>query len=169
MKTNRWFFLLLVPVLWSVTSLIHFQFPGDEYAMWGISSLAGSWVLSSTPNVGDINQAWIRFSVAGLGFLVMAVVGWVLCWLKVRIRTWSALWLACAIAWLAFMIGKFPSTERALAKNGSWSAYVLSAMLMAAYATTLLAILGGGVKLLMRKFQKPSALNAGPNPAVTAR
>ncbi len=33
MKTNHWFYLLHVPTLWVFGSLIHFQFPGDEYGM----------------------------------------------------------------------------------------------------------------------------------------
>ncbi len=169
MKTNHWFFLLVVPGLWVTCSLIHFQFPGDEYALWVIDSMAGSWVYFLVPNVGDILQGWSRFSVAGAGALVMAMVGWILCWLNVRKRIWTGLWAVGAVAWSGFMMSWFTSLEQALAKNGSWWAYLFSAAMIAAYLATLLALIGGGVKLLTRKFAKTSEPSFGSNAQTTAR
>jgi hypothetical protein len=154
MISNRGFFLLVVPILWSFVSVIHFRFPGDEYGLWVISSIAGSWVLMVVPGVGDINQPWIRSSVAGAGALVMAVFGCVLCWLKVRILFWLVLWLMSALTWLGFMLSGYPSLERALAKNGSWWAYLLSAALMAAYTAILISMATGTFQLILRRLAR---------------
>lgn len=165
MKTDHWFILLVVPVLWGTGSLIHFQFPGDEYALWVFGSMAGSWVSFLLPNVGDIHQWWIRISVAGVGAVVMAMLGWILCWLKVRKRIWTGLWALGAVAWWGFMMSRFTGLEQALAKNGSWWAYLFFAAMMAVYSATLLALAGGGIKLLKQKFSKSAAPSSGSNPA----
>lgn len=162
--STRGFFLLVVPILWSFGSVMHFRFPGDEYAMWGVSSMAGAWVLFLVPSVGDINQPWIRSSVAGAGALVMAAVGGLLCWLRVRIWVWSVLWLVSAAIWLGYMISRYPSIERALAKNGSWWAYVLSSALLAMYCASLLALAVGTIKLLWGKLFPPAAPNSATDP-----
>jgi hypothetical protein len=169
MKTKHGFFLLVVPVLWGTGSLIHFHFPGDEYALWVFGSMAGSWVSLLLPNVGDIHQWWIGFSVAGVGTLVMALAGWILCWLKVRKRIWIGLWAVGAVAWLGFMMSRFTSLEQALAKNGSWWAYLFFAAMMAAYSATLVALTGGGIKLLMREFPKSVASSSGSHSAAPSR
>jgi hypothetical protein len=161
MISNRGFFLLVVPILWSFASVIHFRFPGDEYAMWGVSSLAGSWVLFLVPSVGDIHQPWIRSSVAGTGALVMAAFGCVLWWLKVRILFWLVLWLISALTWLGFMLSGYPSLERALAKNGSWWAYLFSAAMMAAYTAILVSTATGFFQLFLKRFaREPAAPNS---------
>ncbi len=169
MKTNHWFFRLVLPALWVTCSLIHFHFPGDEYALWVIDSTAGAWVLFLLPNVGDIHQWWVRGSVAGAGALVMVVAGWILCGLNVRLRIWIGLWVVGALAWSGFMMSQFRSPEEALAKNGSWWAYLFSTAMIAVYFATFLAFVGGGVKFLMRKFSKPLMPNSELNPPVTAR
>lgn len=169
MKTNRWFFLFVVPVLWATCSLIHFHFPGDEYAMWVIDSMAGAWVLFLAPNVGDIHQWWIRFSVAGTGALVMAMVGWMLCRLKVRKSVWTGFWVVGAAASSVFMMSWFASSEQALAKNGSRWAYVFSAAMIAAYFATLLTLIGCGVKVLARKLSNPLTPGSGPGTQVAVR
>lgn len=157
MISNRGFFLLVVPILWSFASVIHFRFPGDEYGLWVISSIAGSWALMVVPNIGDIHQPWIRSSVAGAGALVMAAFGGVLCWLKVRILFWLVLWTISALTWLGFMLSGYPSLERALAKNGSWWAYLLSAAMMAAYTAMLISVAVGIFQLFLRRMaRKPT-------------
>ena len=168
MISNRGFFLLVVPILWSFASVIHFRFPGDEYAMWGISSMAGTWILFLAPSVGDIHQPWIRSSVAGTGALVMAAVGGIQYWLKVRVWLWTLLWLISALVWLGCMISQYPSAERALAKNGSWPAYLLSAALLAAYCASLLGIAGGTIRLLLQKWSRSKTPVSASNPAVVS-
>jgi len=169
MKTNHWFFLLAVPGLWVACSLIHFQFPGDEYTLWAIGSMAGSWIFLLLPNVGDIHQGWIRCSVAGTGALVMTMVGWILCGLNVRKRIWIGLWAVGAVVWSGFMMSRFTSPAEALAKNGSWWTYFFSTAMMAVYFAILLTLMGGGVKFLVRKFSRPLMPGYESNTQVTAR
>ena len=120
------------------------------------------------PNVGDIHQGWIRLSVAGAGALVMAMVGWILCRLNVRKRIWTGLWVVGAVAWSGFMMSRFTSPEEALAKNGSWWTYLFSTAMMAIYFGTLLTLMSGGVKLLVRKFLKPLVPSSESNTPVAA-
>jgi hypothetical protein len=169
MKSNLWFFLLAVPALWVTCSLIHFHFPGDEYGLWVIDSMAGSWIFLFLPNVGDIHQGWIRGGVAGAGTLVMAMAGSLLCGLNVRKRIWIGLWAVGAVAWSGFMMSRFTSPAEALAKNGSWWTYLFSTAMMAVSFASLLALMGGGVKLLARKYAKPLGSGSGSNPAVASR
>jgi len=169
MKTSHWFFRLAVPLLWCICSLIHFQFPGDEYALWVIDSMAGSWIFWLLPKVGDIHQGWIRGSVAGAGALMMAMAGSILCGLNVRKRVWIGLWAVGAVAWSGFMMSRFTSSAEAVAKNGSWWAYLFSAALMAGYFATLLALMGGGAKFLLRKFPKPLVPGSESSSPIAAR
>jgi hypothetical protein len=153
MTKERWFYWLILPFAWAGCSLLHFHFPGDEYALWAISSMAGSWVFIFMPNIGDIHQPAIRLLVAGVGALMLAGAGVLLDWLRVRWWVWTMLWLTTSLAWLAFTLGQYPTLERALAKNGSWWAYLFSATLMGCYSALLLSALGGGFKRLRQKLQ----------------
>jgi hypothetical protein len=139
MNAPRWFFVLLVPLAWGGCSLVHFQFPGDEYAMYFISSMAGAW-LCIFVRIGDIHQWWIPWSVAATGASVMAGVGWALMRLAASHWLWLALWAGSTLGLLALMISEYPSLERALSKNGSWWAYVCSAALMGSYVASALSL-----------------------------
>jgi hypothetical protein len=157
MKNEQWFYCLILPLAWAGGSLLHFRAPGDEYALWAVSSLAGSWVFIFIPTVGDINQPAIRLLVAGVGAVTIAGAGGILSWLRVRWWVWTTLWLATSLAWLGFTVGQYPSLERALAKNGSWWAYIFSAMLMGCYSALLLGAVGGGFKRCRQKLQAKRA------------
>jgi hypothetical protein len=147
LKSGRvWFYCLAVPLGWAGVSLLHFQFPGDEYALWAISSMAGTWVLLLLPNVGDIKQLWLPLTVAGTGALVLAGCGALLRWLRVRWWIWTILWLIASAGWLAAMLSQYPTLERAMAKNGSWWAYILSALLMGANTAMVAGLVAGAGK-----------------------
>jgi hypothetical protein len=137
--------------------------------MWLIDSMAGSWVFILLRNVGDIHQWWIRGSVAGAGALVMAMAGWILCGLNVRKRIWIGLWAVGAVAWSGFMMSRFTSPAEALAKNRWWWTYIFSTTMMAFSFATLLGLMGGGVKLLARRFAKPLGSGSGSNPAAASQ
>jgi len=147
MNADRWFFLLAVPAGWAALSLLHFHFPGDEYGLWAVSSMAGTWSLLLLPNLGDIHQPWIRLCVAGVGALVMAGAGWMLWRLRVRKHWWLVLWLVVAVVVLVTSVKSYPSLEHALRKNGSWTAYILSSLLLGMYAVMLVA----GIAALCRR------------------
>ncbi len=138
-------YLAVLPALWSIGSLVHFHFPGDEYGLWVLGSIAGSWVAFIMPNTGDIHHWTLRAAVVGTGALTMFGAGALLLWLKVPIRAWIAGWLVSAPAMLALSLRGVSSFADALAKNGSWTAYGLFASLAAATLTTALCILAGAV------------------------
>jgi hypothetical protein len=137
MNTHRWFFLFALPAGWAALSLLHFHFPGDEYGLWAVSSMAGTWITFLLPSVGDIHQPWIRFSVAATGALVMAGAGWLLYRLGARRWLWTTVWLLAALIILVITLQSYPSLNQAMRKNGSWTAYILSALLLGTYAATL--------------------------------
>jgi len=153
MNANRWFFTLLIPLAWGGCSLVHFQFPGDEYALYFISSLAGSWFCFFI-QIGDIHQWWIPWSIAATGASVMTGVGWVLARLGVPRRLWLVLFAVSALGLLALMLSGFPSFGRALAKNGSWWAYGCSAALIGSYVASALSL---GLTPLVRWMKRKRA------------
>ncbi len=134
-KNGRLFFLLFVPLAWAVCSRVHFHFPGDEYAMWVISGIAGTWPLFFV-RVSDIHEGWIPWLAAGTGAAVMAALGGLSVWLRVSARWWLIVWAAAGSALLIHSVCAYPSVERMLAKNGSWWAYILSSALIGMYAAS---------------------------------
>jgi hypothetical protein len=139
MNANRWFFLLLVPLAWGGCSLVHFRHPGDEYAMYFISSLAGSWFCFFI-QIGDIHQWWIPWSIAMMGAGVMAGAGWALVRLGAQRWLWVALFGTSAAVVLALSLSQFPSLERTVAKNGSLLAYGCSAALLGSSVASVLSL-----------------------------
>jgi len=138
-------YLAALPALWGIGSLVHFHFPGDEYWLWVLGSIAGSWVAFIMPNTGDIHHWTLRAAVVGTGALTMFGAGALLLWLKVPIRAWIAGWLVSAPAMFALSLRGVSSFADALAKNGSWTACGLFASLAAATFTTALCILVGAM------------------------
>lgn len=152
---TRPFFMLFIPIAWVVISRVHFRFPGDEYAMWAISSFVGTWPLFFI-QVGDINTPWIFWMVAICGGLVMAGAGSLLARLRTPVWLWLVLFLAASVGWLVIMLERYPNMERALAKNGSWWAYILSSCLMGMYSAWVLSLFGA---LLMRARRQRGKFN----------
>lgn len=138
-------YLIALPVLWSVGSLIHFHFPGDEYGLWVLGSIAGSWVAFFVPNIGDIHHWTLRGAVVGTGAVTMLGLGALLYWLRVPGRAWIAAWLVSALAIFILVLGRFSSSAQALAANGSWTAYILFAGLAGATLTSVLSIIAAGI------------------------
>jgi hypothetical protein len=152
-------FMLLLPIVWAVISLIHFRFPGDEYALWATSSIVGTWPCFFI-QVGDINNSWLLWMVALNGGLLMAGAGWVQVRLRVAVWLWVGLFVVAGAGWFAFQLQQYPSVERALAKNGSWWAYLLSSCLMGMYSAWVLSLF---CTLLIRWAQRRG--NVGPQPS----
>lgn len=152
---DRRFYLLFSPLAWAGCSLLHFQYPGDEYAMYFISSVAGSWIFSIF-QAGDIHNPLIPLSVAATGAVVIAAAGWLLVRLRVRKALWAGLFAASALVILWLMLHSFPNLERALRKNGSWWAYVCSAVQLGMYTATVLSAAVVGITRLCRRANVPA-------------
>jgi hypothetical protein len=87
-------------------------------------------------------RALCGYYVAVAGALTFAAAGWVLVELRARASTWIKVWGCLAVLIPCALIGQFETPARAIAKNGSITAYVLSGMLSAATLATILMIVG---------------------------
>lgn len=140
MNLKNTFFVWLLPLLWASCSLVSFHFPGDEYALYVVSSIAGVWI-GFVFEFGDIHNPAIPLSVAATGAGVMAAVGFVMDRVRVRRFVWGILYVIATLMIFVSAIGVYPSTERALSKNGSWWAYIFFSFNMGLYIAVALSFL----------------------------
>lgn len=145
----RWFFAWYLPGVWTTVAWNNFAYPGDEYGGFAAGSLAGLWILFFFNSLGDVRT--IFWLILAAGTPTMAIAGLGLDKLRAPRVAWLALCLAMAGALLFWALASFPSVDRALAKNGSYEAYILPAVnlgLTAATSTMLLFV--GLVRLVQR-------------------
>ena len=137
---KRRFFLWFLPLTFAICSVISFQYPGDEYALWGYSSIAGTWIWFVF-QAGDMHNPMIPALAAGTGALVMAIPGLLLTKLKTNIRLWLWVFVICSVAIFIFTITRYPTIEKALSKNGSWQAYIFSSINVGLYLSIVPTVL----------------------------
>jgi hypothetical protein len=146
---RRRFFAWLLPLLWAPTSLVSYYHPGDEYGLYFISSLLGSWFVM-IQDTGDIHDLWIPLSIAATGAAVCSVLGLMLDLLRVTraglLTCWAA--LAAFMVWSSF--AEFPNVKEALGKNGSWTAYITAAMNTSLTINALVFAIGGALWRMTR-------------------
>lgn len=135
------FYTWLVPLLWAGCSLLSFRFPGDEYAMYAISSIVGVWIGFLVP-FGDVHSLFFPLSITLAGGLVMGVVGLLMDLARLRKIVWGVLWVAAALLIFVLSVNAYPSIEKALSKNGSWWAYVFTSINIGLYVSILLSFTG---------------------------
>ncbi len=87
------FYTWILPLLWTPCPLIQYRFPGDEYAMFAVSSIPGFWVGLIRP-FGDIHDPAIPISIALAGALTVTAIGLLMDWMRVSKKTWVALFLS---------------------------------------------------------------------------
>ena len=136
----RLFYLWLIPLIWGVCCWMGFYYPGDEYAMWAIGSIAGTWV-AFVFGVGDLHSILFRLGVVGAGVLPMAVAGALLDWLKVRRWSWLLSYALCFTAIFCISVFSYPSLAKALSKNGSWWAYIFFSGNAGLYVSTVAIVI----------------------------
>jgi hypothetical protein len=144
MRKDFPFFLWFLPLLWGVCSYVHHSYPGDENAMWLLSSTAGLWV---TPFafLGGASKAVIALYVAVAGAAVMSVIGFAMDRFHIRKALWIVLFLMGALAIFGAAIMSYPSIEWAINKNGSWWAYILFSINIGIYLSIILSAMLTGV------------------------
>ncbi|MBN2309507.1 MAG: hypothetical protein JXR94_11080 [Candidatus Hydrogenedentes bacterium] len=138
MKPRNKFFVWLVPLLWATCSYVHYHYPGDEYALYAIGSIAAIWIVPLV-HIGDIHNPLFPLSITLAGAVVMAAAGWIMDRLRTHRRLWAALYAGAAAAILCASLLAFPSIDRAIRKNGSMAAYVLFAANAGLYVSVVLA------------------------------
>lgn len=152
MRFYRW----ALPLIWLAVSVAALEYPGDEYALWGVGSAAGIWIVYVVHLPGEIRV--IARVVWCAGAPVVALAGWPLDALRVPRRVWLAVWLSIAFAFCLWSIGAHRSYDRAISKNGSLAAYVLFSLNFGSYlAWPLLVALG----VLRRRRRAPHGCCAG--------
>ncbi|HET6878544.1 MAG TPA: hypothetical protein VFI31_00130 [Pirellulales bacterium] len=139
----RWLYAWFLPLLWTTIAWQNFYHPGDEYGGFFVGSLAGLWVGAFSINAGSVRQAAIL--VVAAGATSVATAGWILDKLRAPLAAWFCLFLVTAAGLFARSFGAFPSVERALAKNGSYEAYVLPSLNLGLTLATLAVLLATAV------------------------
>lgn len=149
MRSETRFYVWFLPVVWGVCSYAHHYYPGDENALWLVGSAAGWWM---APFVffGSASKTAAALGIAAAGALVMALVGWGMDRFSVRKRLWGPLYGLCTLSVFAAAVLSYGSIERALAKNGSWWAYILFACLMGMYLSVALSVVATGAARAVR-------------------
>jgi hypothetical protein len=127
-----------LPLIWTSIAWMNFHYPGDEYGGFAAGSLAGLWIFLIIPQINDVKWALPFILLAGA--TTTGICGFVMDKLRVPSIAWLVLWLIAASSILAWAFYSFPSVERALAKNGSYAAYVLPAMNLGVYASTIVMV-----------------------------
>lgn len=122
---RRWFFRIILPLLFVALAYGGYRNPGDEYGLCGVGSIAGFWYVMILGDHGSIEQIVTRGIIAGA--ITMFVLGWLLDALRVRRRWWLPLWLVIATTLCYTSIAAYPSYARAMSKNGNfWSYFFFS-------------------------------------------
>jgi hypothetical protein len=138
-KSRRWCYVWMLPLVWVLVSFAAANYPGDEYGLWGVGSMAGVWIIAIVGNVSSVWKLLPFVLVAGAAS--MAVVGLLLDLLRTPRRWWVILWGVTAVAFCVLTIASYPSYQRAMGKNGSLQAYIFFSLNMGLYATCLIMLL----------------------------
>ena len=149
---KKYLFVWLIPVLWSASSLLSLNWPGDEYGLYAVSSLAGTWIVFLVKPGGSPHDMafWLPITVCGI--LVMSICGFVLSLLKASLKVWIPVYLLSAVALCVLAVCSYPSFEKAMSKNGSLWAYIFSSMNIGLYVSVIFtAIISGILKMIKPK------------------
>ena len=95
-KSSSWCYVWMLPLVWTLVSFAAAHYPGDEYGLWGVGSLAGVWIIVILGNVSSVWE-FLPFVLAA-GAASMAVVGLLLDLLRTPRRWWLILWGVTAVA-----------------------------------------------------------------------
>ncbi|MGH7139730.1 MAG: hypothetical protein ACREHD_28655, partial [Pirellulales bacterium] len=123
----RWLYSWFLPLFWTTVAWNNFYYPGDEYGGFFLGgALPGLWIIAIVGSMGNVQHTAVL--VVAAGAVTVAVAGWLLDKLRAPFVPWALLSLVSAAGLFAWSLSHFPTIERALAKNGSYEAYVLPAL-----------------------------------------
>lgn len=158
----RVFYILTLPIVWAIATVVSYFHPGDEYGMFVFSSIAGAWVCFTMRNIGHLRDVLWIIIVAGVA--VLAVLGLLMDRLRVPKRVWGALFVLGFSLVLATSLLQFPSLDRAVSKNGSITAYIAAACNVGLYLSITLALIIRGFTAAVRAIRERKT--SGHTPAL---
>ena len=169
MTRLRLLYTVLLPITSTALSAMSFRYPGDEYGLWAVSSMAGGWILVAAPSLhqGQAPGTILPWVLAA-GFLSLLPMGYLLDRLRAPRILFLVVWVTLAVLAVVSTIRQFPSYERAIAKNGSLAAYTLAGANFTLTVTALLFVgvfaLAATVRRLSRSAQLGGAARTPASP-----
>jgi hypothetical protein len=143
----RWLYAWFLPLFWTTVAWNNFYYSGDEYSGFFFGgALPGLWIIAIVGSMGNVQHTAILVGAAGAG--TVAIAGWILDKLRAPFVPWALLFLVTATGLFAWSMSRFPTIERALAKHGSYEAYVLPALNVGLIFATLVMVTGSGLHRL---------------------
>ena len=133
----RVFFGIVLPVIWATAALTSYFHPGDEYGIFVIGSLAGSWVCFLIPDVGHLRD--LLWLILLIGAAILGVLGFLMDRLRMSRRLWGVMFGLCFLSILVLGLMQHPSLDQAIRKNGSITAYAAGACNIGLYFSVILA------------------------------
>lgn len=151
---RRWLYSWFLPLVFVTVAWHNFHYPGDEYAGFFLGGcLEGLWIFAIIDDNGwGVDRAAVF--VVGAGAATVSVAGWLLDKLRVPYLAWCLLLWLTAGAVFAWSLSLFPTVERALAKNGSYEAYILPAINLGLIAATAVTFAGTGFFRVLQRFSR---------------
>ncbi len=138
-RRNPWFYRLTVPSIWLTAALFSWHNPGDEYGLFAVALLPAVWL---APFLHFVHLREVLPFILAAGTATMFVAGWLMDRLQIHRAVWFTFLVVGTIALVLWSIGEFPTYQRAMAKNGSLTAYVAAATNLSLYVATLLTVAG---------------------------
>lgn len=134
---SRLFYLWLLPPLWGIFTVISFFYSGDEHALFAYGSLAGTWICFLY-EFNTLEQALIP--VLATGAVILALIGLLLDWLRVKKRLWLFVFVLIAVLLFLFQFSMYGSIERIRGKHGSVLGLVIVACNWGIYGAMMLSV-----------------------------
>jgi hypothetical protein len=143
---------IVLPVAWVVSSLVSWNNPGGEYAFFVIGSLPAVWAWPLLD--GRIDHV-IRV-VLPAGALSLFLTGWAMDRLRVCRPPWLEIVPAGAAALTWWALAQSASYSRAMAENGSLTAYIAAAISISLYLSAAGSLLATPLWRLVRSWSRPA-------------
>lgn len=162
---TRWLYRLTIPWIWLAVALVSWRHPGDEYGLFVIANgLPSALVVVWFGVTGTPDHVFTTMILCS--FAAMCLISWVMD--RVRVPWWLVIsfWLMAAITLFRMAYGSFESHARAIAKNGSLTAYVTASSNLALFLACIAAIVLAGIYwLAARYWVKPHFNSTGMLPS----
>jgi len=157
---DRWQYRLTIPWVWLIVAIISWRFPGDEYGLFGVANgLPSAWIslwLGFNGGPNDIIPIMVASS-----FTSMLLISWAMDGLRVPRWLVLSLWLIGTVVLFQIAFGQFESYARAIAKNGSLTAYVTASSNLSLFLTCVCGILLTGCYRVARCLFPARSVNDG--------